>query len=173
VLEEISADLRATISASMLISGSVHIIDIAPMRVGHSELSDKVWSSVHVRLEGILRHRLAPSDFFAPTGPTRYLVVTPRENAEEASIICLRILQELATAVFGDWSADSICIERVQEDAGGGLAAQRLSINAIEHLAQRPAAGQPRHIARPARRLSLHPQLRAGMGCAPRSGYHL
>lgn len=72
---------------------------------------------------------------FLSPGETRYIVVTPRANAEESAIICLRILHELTTNMFGACAHEQICIERAYEGDNGGLRSERFSRAAISHLA--------------------------------------
>jgi EAL domain-containing protein (putative c-di-GMP-specific phosphodiesterase class I) len=135
MLQESSSELRAALSPAVLIAGSVHVIDLAAIREGSGGVWDKIKDGLHARLECILRQRLAASDFFSAVGDTRYMVVTPRANAEESAIICLRVLHELTTNLFGACAHDQICIERAYEGDNGTLRSERFSRAAIAHLA--------------------------------------
>ncbi|HUJ02577.1 MAG TPA: hypothetical protein VLW75_02990 [Rhizomicrobium sp.] len=154
MLQESSSELRAALSPAVLIAGSVHVIDLAPIRDGAASMWEKIKDGLHARLECILRQRLSPADFFAPMGDTRYIVVTPRANAEESAIICLRVLHELTTNLFGACALDQICIERAFEGDNGTLRSERFSRTAVAHLAAKAhlsdLAGETAEEAEPA-----------------------
>ncbi len=141
MLQEYTSDLRAALSPAVLISGSVHVIDLMAIREGAGTMWDKIKDGLHARLECILGQRLSTSDFFAAIGETRYIVVTPRASAEESAIICLRVLHELATNLFGKCMPDQICIERAFETDAGTLRSERFSRAAISHLAGKADLG--------------------------------
>jgi hypothetical protein len=120
MLQPIPLELRSAASPQLLERGCVNVIGFDAIKQHAGPRWTKLRESVVARLEGMLRHSLGPTDFFAPLTDTSYLITMPSADAQDVSVVCLRVAYELHSSLLGRCDLGQIQIG-VARDGGADL----------------------------------------------------
>ncbi|HEY4115236.1 MAG TPA: hypothetical protein VGM17_14370 [Rhizomicrobium sp.] len=120
VLEPIPLELRSAASAQLLDRGCVNVIGFDAIKEQAGPRWAKLRENVVSRLEGLLRHTLGPTDFFAPLTDSSYLVTMPAAEPQDVSVVCLRVAFDLYRSLLGRCDLGQIQIG-VARDGGADL----------------------------------------------------
>ncbi|HEY1962315.1 MAG TPA: hypothetical protein VGG69_07855 [Rhizomicrobium sp.] len=101
MLQPTPLEVRFAASPALLERGSVNVIGFGAIREQAGDRWPKLREGVISRLEGLLRHALRPTDFFAPLDDTTYLVTMPSADPQDVNIVCLRIAYDLHNSLLG------------------------------------------------------------------------
>jgi hypothetical protein len=109
----ITPELRIAASPALLQRGCVNVIVLDEIKAQTGTRWERLRPSIWAHLNGILRQRLASTDFYVQVDDTTFVISAPSSNQEEAQIFCLRVAHELHTALLGPCEMGSIKIARV------------------------------------------------------------
>ncbi|MGH9551698.1 MAG: hypothetical protein ACRD3W_20095, partial [Terriglobales bacterium] len=101
MLQPIPLELRSAATPQLLERGCVNVIGFDTVKEHAGARWAKLRESVVSRLEGMLRHSLGPTDFFAPLTDSSYLITMPSAEAQDVSVVCLRVAYELHRSLLG------------------------------------------------------------------------
>ena len=119
-------ELRSVASPQLLERGCVNAIAFETIKEQAGQRWPRMRDSVISRLEGLLRHALGPTDFFAPLTDAAYIVAMPAADAQEVKIVCLRVAYELHKSLLGRCDLGQV---QVSVAKSGG--AELLSLNPL------------------------------------------
>src|SRR6185312_15847786 len=94
-------ELRIAASPALIERGSVIVIGLEAIRDEAGQRWERMRNAIHSHLEGLLRQKLGPCDYYAPIDDLSFLVSLPAASSDEAQILCLRVAHELHQCLLG------------------------------------------------------------------------
>jgi len=137
LLQPVPLALRSVASPQLLERGCVNAIAFETIKEQAGARWPKMRDSVISRLEGLLRHVLGPTDFFAPLTDAAYLVTMPAADAQEVKIVCLRVAYELHKSLLGRCDLGHIQVSVAKSGGTDLLSLDSLPPEEIASLSER------------------------------------
>ena len=136
------SEMRVAASAELLARGCVNVICLEYIKNQTGARWERLKGAVWAHLEGLLRQRLSPNDFYVQLDDVTFVLCSPSSNKDEAQIFCLRIAHELHSAMLGSCEMGTIRIARVASSTGDSIEIIPIAADALEHLARRAGLSQ-------------------------------
>lgn len=111
----LNPELKVAASAALMLRGCVNVIKFDAIKAEAGRRWEKIGGAVAAQLEGLLRQKLGPSDFFVGVDDTTMLVSMPSSDAESSQVLCLRVAHELHTSFLGACKIKQLHIARAVE----------------------------------------------------------
>jgi len=124
----------AAASPALLAHGCVHVIGLDGVRRQAGGRWPLICLGVHVRLESLLRARLAPTDFFTRIADEAYLVTMPASDPDGSAALCLRTAYDLHMSFFGECDLGDVEVSTASDGGGNTLVLERLPPERILRL---------------------------------------
>jgi hypothetical protein len=135
--------------------GSVHLLGLESLHARLSARWPAVAERVHQLTERLLEQKLGPGDAWFRHGPETYVIVFSHLGADQARLICAKVLEELQKLLLGNADTDSIVVHTAVHEVGSELMFAPAKLKdmldaAVSRGRQVLAAGTPAVAATPA-----------------------
>ena len=89
-------------SPTAFVGGAVHLLNIEKVREKFGDRWPDVCSRVHRTIQGTLKNRLSPHDFFTSYQDDTYVIVFGDCSAEDAKLKCSLLAEEIMEKILGE-----------------------------------------------------------------------
>src|ERR1700744_1724021 len=137
MMHAVISEMKVAASAELLARGCVNVICLEHIKDQTGARWERLKSAVWAHLEGLLRQRLSPNDFYVQLDEVTFVLCSPSSSKDEAQIFCLRIAHELHNAMLGNCELGTIRIARVASSTGETIEVIPIAGEALQHLAMR------------------------------------
>jgi hypothetical protein len=137
LLQPTPLEFRFAASPALLDRGCVNVIGFGAIREQAGARWPKFREGVISRLEGLLRHALSPTDFFAPLDDAAYLVTMPAADPQDVNIVCLRIAYDLHKSLLGRCDLGQIRVSIARNGGSDLMELHPLATEQVLALAER------------------------------------
>lgn len=130
-------ELKSAVSPALLERGCVNVIGFDAIKSRAGARWPKLRDGVVARIEGLLRHSLRPTDFFAPLDDASYLVTMPAADPQDVSIVCLRIAYDLHKNLLGHCDLGQLQVSVATNAGGDRLSLAPIASDVVRALAEK------------------------------------